>query len=67
MAARVVVLDGGFGTELEATGEDLNHQLWSARILGDPVKEQLFKKVHLQYLQAGAQIVSCFGGISRGF
>eukprot|EP00475_Leptophrys_vorax_P043300 TRINITY_DN828_c0_g1_i6.p1 TRINITY_DN828_c0_g1~~TRINITY_DN828_c0_g1_i6.p1 ORF type:complete len:220 (-),score=76.95 TRINITY_DN828_c0_g1_i6:738-1397(-) len=52
----VLVLDGGFGTELEATGEDLNHSLWSARILGDPKKEQLFKQVHLQYLEAGADI-----------
>ncbi|MFT6368824.1 MAG: homocysteine S-methyltransferase, partial [Bacteroidia bacterium] len=30
---RVMLLDGGLATELEARGQDLSHPLWSARLL----------------------------------
>ncbi|MGB5398574.1 MAG: homocysteine S-methyltransferase family protein, partial [Thermoanaerobaculia bacterium] len=30
---RLVILDGGLATELEAQGFDLNDELWSAKVL----------------------------------
>lgn len=53
---RFVLLDGAFATELEALGADLNHPLWSAKILVE--KPELVKAVHLSYLKAGANIIS---------
>jgi homocysteine S-methyltransferase len=47
-----VVLDGGLATELERQGHDLNHELWSARLLlTDPAA---IYKAHKTYLEAGA-------------
>ncbi|KAM0846456.1 hypothetical protein ACQ4PT_055656 [Festuca glaucescens] len=50
-----LVLDGGLATELEAHGADLNDPLWSAKcILSSP---HLIRKVHLDYIEAGANII----------
>ena len=50
-----LVLDGGLATELEARGQDLNHPLWSARLLSeDPAS---IRDVHLAYLEAGADCI----------
>ena len=50
------ILDGGLATELEKAGFDLNHPLWSARlILENP---EAIKDVHLSYLTAGADIIT---------
>lgn len=47
-----VILDGGLATELENRGHDLNHRLWSARLLiSNP--EQI-QEIHMAYLLAGA-------------
>lgn len=51
-----VVIDGGLATELEARGHDLDHPLWSARLLLE--QPQAIKDVHLSYLQAGADCFS---------
>jgi homocysteine S-methyltransferase len=52
---RPVVLDGGFATQLEAQGCDINNPLWSASIIsGDP---QAIVDAHRAYLDAGAQII----------
>ncbi|XP_041003468.1 homocysteine S-methyltransferase 3-like [Juglans microcarpa x Juglans regia] len=51
-----VVLDGGFATELERHGADLNDPLWSAKCLID--SPHLVRRVHLDYLDAGANIIS---------
>ncbi|MFT4822865.1 MAG: homocysteine S-methyltransferase [Halioglobus sp.] len=52
---RVMLLDGGLATELEARGQDLSHPLWSARLLiEDP---QVIIDAHLAYLNAGAQCI----------
>ncbi|CAM8905444.1 unnamed protein product [Rhodiola kirilowii] len=49
------VLDGGLATELERHGTDLNDTLWSAKcLLGSP---HLIRRVHLDYLDAGANII----------
>ncbi len=51
-----VILDGAMATELESRGADLNHQLWSAKLLNeDP---ELIKKVHYDYLIAGADVIT---------
>jgi homocysteine S-methyltransferase len=50
-----VILDGGLATELEASGCDLDNDLWSARILIESPEE--IKKVHLAYLEAGADCI----------
>ncbi|CAN0857066.1 Homocysteine S-methyltransferase 3 [Linum grandiflorum] len=49
------VVDGGFATELERYGADLNDPLWSAKcLISSP---QLVRRVHLDYLDAGANII----------
>ncbi len=47
-----IINDGAAGTHLESFNCDLNHKLWTAKIL----KEQpnLIKQVHLDYFEAGA-------------
>lgn len=47
------MLDGGLSNELESQGCDLNHELWTAKLLvSDPEK---ISNAHLAYLEAGAQ------------
>ena len=51
-----VVLDGGLATELERRGADLNHRLWSAKVL---VKQpDLVRDVHLDDFRAGADVAT---------
>lgn len=49
-----LILDGALATELEARGHDLNHALWSAKILKDDPESIL--EVHLDYYLAGADV-----------
>ncbi|HVM88232.1 MAG TPA: homocysteine S-methyltransferase [Puia sp.] len=53
---RVIILDGAMATELEKRGADLNHPLWSAKILAE--QPELIKQVHLDYLKSGADIIT---------
>ncbi|KAK6913972.1 Homocysteine-binding domain [Dillenia turbinata] len=49
------VIDGGLATELERHGADLNDPLWSSKcLISTP---DLIKRVHLDYLEAGANII----------
>ena len=51
-----VILDGALATELEARGANLNHLLWSAKLLTeDP---SMIRQVHLDYLNAGANVIT---------
>ena len=50
-----LILDGGLATELEGRGFDLNHPLWSARLLLDA--PQAVAAVHRAYLEAGADCI----------
>ena len=65
----IVILDGALATELEARGADLNHGLWSARLLTE--NPQLIQQVHYDYLLSGANIITTasyqasFPGFSR--
>ena len=52
----VVILDGAMATELEKRGANLKHELWSAKLLVD--NPALIKEVHLNYLKAGADIIT---------
>lgn len=55
-AERVVVLDGGLATRLEARGHDLSDDLWSARLLLDEPDE--IRAAHDDYARAGAQVAT---------
>jgi homocysteine S-methyltransferase len=49
------VVDGGFATQLEKHGALINDPLWSALcLINEP---DLIKRVHLEYLEAGADIL----------
>lgn len=51
-----LLLDGALATELEHAGCDLDHALWSARIMLDAPEK--ISAVHRSYLEAGCDIVS---------
>ncbi|KAL9239690.1 hypothetical protein vseg_013989 [Gypsophila vaccaria] len=51
----VAVVDGGLATQLERHGADLNDPLWSAKCL--LTSPHLIRRVHLNYLEAGADII----------
>lgn len=54
---KLIVLDGPMGTELERRGYDVSDALWSAKYLAaDP---DAIRRIHLDYLQAGADIITC--------
>ncbi len=50
------LLDGGLATELERRGHDLDHPLWSARLLLE--NPGAIQEVHEAYLRAGADIIT---------
>ena len=52
----LLILDGGLATELEQRGHDLNHFLWSARLLQRCPDEIV--AVHRSYLEAGANCIT---------
>lgn len=62
-----LVIDGGLATELESRGHDLNHPLWSAKLLKDD--PDVIEKVHLEYYLAGADIAisASYQGSIDGF
>jgi homocysteine S-methyltransferase len=52
---RLVVIDGGMGSELEAQGATMDHEAWSGLVnLSDPV---LVRRVHEDYVAAGADVL----------
>ncbi|EFO23447.1 hypothetical protein LOAG_05038 [Loa loa] len=53
---KVQLLDGGFGTELEAAGYNVkNHSLWSCAALFD--NPNLILQVHKRFIEAGSDII----------
>ena len=50
-----LILDGAMATELERHGADLDHPLWSARLLQEDPEAII--GVHRSYLEAGADIL----------
>lgn len=55
LAQRPVILDGGLGTLLEARGNDVTSDLWSARVLRDDPDE--VRAAHSEFVAAGAEVV----------
>jgi homocysteine S-methyltransferase len=55
----VLILDGGLATELERKGYDLDHPLWSARLM--LTEPEVIRAVHLDYLEAGADCITTAG------
>jgi homocysteine S-methyltransferase len=54
----VYLLDGGLGSELQITGVvKVGDRLWSARPLTSQDGTKRLKAVHLNFLQAGADVV----------
>jgi homocysteine S-methyltransferase len=52
---RLVVIDGGMGSELEAQGATMDHEAWSGLVnLHDP---GLVRRVHEEYVRAGADVL----------
>jgi homocysteine S-methyltransferase len=62
-----ILLDGGLSNQLESQGCDLNHHLWSAKLLAD--NPEALVTAHLAYLKAGAQciITSSYQASIAGF
>ncbi|MGE0587702.1 MAG: homocysteine S-methyltransferase [Cyclobacteriaceae bacterium] len=62
-----LLLDGGLSNELERQGCDLNHKLWSAKMLD--TNPQAIVKAHLSYLSAGAKCITTasYQASVRGF
>ncbi len=52
----VLISDGGLATELEARGNDLSDDLWSARLLAEA--PEAIAAVHEAFFAAGAQIAT---------
>ncbi len=65
----LLILDGGLATELETDGYDLNHALWSARVL--IAEPEAIRAVHARFLAAGADCIisatyqASFPGLAR--
>ena len=51
----LLLLDGGLATELEAEGYDLDHPLWSFRLVAE--RPDAIVRVHGAYLEAGADLI----------
>ncbi len=52
---KCILLDGGLATELERLGCELDHHLWSARVLAEePAK---IRQAHVAYAKAGAEVL----------
>ncbi len=62
-----LILDGGLATQLESQGQDLDTDLWSARMLLD--NPQAIIDAHRSYLDAGAQcvITASYQATKQGF
>lgn len=62
-----LLLDGGLSNELESQGCDLNHKLWSAKLLESNPEAIIL--AHLSYLESGAQciITSSYQATLPGF
>ena len=64
---KVFILDGALGTQIQKNGHDVNDSLWSAKFLNEDTS--VIKKVHKQYLEAGADciITSSYQASIEGF
>ncbi len=57
-AGDLLILDGATGTELTRRGVDTTLPLWSAGALIDPQGRDVLRRIHGDYIRAGAHIVT---------
>jgi len=55
---RQLILDGATGTELNRRGVDTGLPLWSANALLNDKDSNILKQIHIDYLNAGADIIT---------
>ncbi|KXL42230.1 hypothetical protein M433DRAFT_156898 [Acidomyces richmondensis BFW] len=62
-----LILDGALATELEVRGYNLNHPLWSGKILKE--YPEVIQQIHLDYYLAGADIAitASYQASTQGF
>jgi S-methylmethionine-dependent homocysteine/selenocysteine methylase len=58
MNSKLLLLDGATGTELNRRGVDTGLPLWSANALTTDSGLNVLKQVHLDYLNAGADVIT---------
>ncbi|MCU0709562.1 MAG: homocysteine S-methyltransferase family protein, partial [Pirellula sp.] len=58
MISKRLLLDGATGTELNRRGVDTGLPLWSANALTTDAGLNVLRQVHLDYLNAGADIIT---------
>ena len=58
MNSKLLLLDGATGTELNRRGVDTGLPLWSANALTTDAGLNILRQVHLDYLKAGADIIT---------
>ncbi len=58
MNSELLLLDGATGTELNRRGVDTGLPLWSANALTTDAALNILRQVHLDYLNAGADIIT---------
>ncbi len=58
MNSKLLLLDGATGTELNRRGVDTGLPLWSANALATDAGVNVLRQVHLDYLNAGADIIT---------
>ena len=54
---KIRILDGGMGQELLAKGMKTKGTLWSANAVLDPAHHQLLVDTHLDFIEAGAEVI----------
>lgn len=58
MKSELLLLDGATGTELNRRGMDTGLPMWSANALTTDTGLNVLRQIHLDYLNAGAEIVT---------
>lgn len=58
LRSRRLILDGATGTELNRRGVDTGLPLWSANALMNDRDAGILKQIHVDYLEAGADIIT---------
>lgn len=58
LSQSVEILDGGTGEELQRLGLPDDRQIWSARALVDPQYHDLVRRVHQDFIRAGARYIT---------
>ena len=51
-----IIIDGGLSNVLEAKGCDLNHKLWTAKLIEENPESII--QTHMDYINAGAQVIA---------